>query len=396
MTNQSAKFGELTLQPLDDNDAFNDDQNVFSNIDLNGGQTPKASDSAEISEILNDYDNNNNKTSLKNNSSYTSFGEALSNKINSNMNQQTNQQNSPKKIVPSESITSTDFVNINSRDYPNEPSISPTSMLSSASDVSAKFATKTASTIESFRLWGKSAYKCTRQIVSEKLGKSSRTIDPELDVTIDNLRETKKKYEQVLSFSRNLGIHFSNIMQSQKYMSDTFADLAQKSPELIGEFTSNAETQRTLIKNGDHLLNAISHFTNTLTTLCHKTMEDTFQTIRNYEAARVEYDAYRFDLESIKAMPEDRSNEIAGLERELAIYKERYENLKKDVLIKVKFLDENRIKVMRKQLNQFQLAISIYFSGNNEALQKSLKQLRESKLQEQTISSPSTESFLEQ
>ena len=58
----------------------------------------------------------------------------------------------------------------------------------------------------------------------------------------------------------------------------------------------------------------------------------------------------------------------------------------------MKFLDENRITVMRKQLNQFQLAISIYFSGNNEQLQQTMKQMRELKLQE---SRGSPESFLE-
>ncbi len=46
-------------------------------------------------------------------------------------------------------------------------------------------------------------------------------------------------------------------MQSQKYLSDTFADLAQKSPELINEFTINAETQRQLIKYGESLLSII-------------------------------------------------------------------------------------------------------------------------------------------
>ena len=93
-------------------------------------------------------------------------------------------------IAQSDSITSNDFVHIKSNpcytgDHVNGASVSPTSILSSASDVSLKIASKTASTLESFKLWGKSAYKCTRQIVSEKLGKSSRTIDPELDVTIE-------------------------------------------------------------------------------------------------------------------------------------------------------------------------------------------------------------------
>ncbi len=139
-------------------------------------------------------------------------------------------------------------------------------------------------------------------------------------------------------------------------------------------------------------LDAINHFSNSLTTLCEKTMEDTFITIRNYEAARLEYDAYRFDLEAIKSLSESKQSEVASLEHDVSIYKERYENLKKDVKIKMKFLDENRVKVMRKQLNQFQFAVSIYFSGNHERLEKTMKEFREQGIM--NVSS-SPESFLE-
>ena len=90
----------------------------------------------------------------------------------------------------SDSVTSNDFVNIKSdQSYPvnlgNSANMSPTSMLSSASDVSTKLGTNAASTIESLKLWSVSAYKCTRQIVSERFGKSSRTIDPELEAMIE-------------------------------------------------------------------------------------------------------------------------------------------------------------------------------------------------------------------
>lgn len=125
-------------------------------------------------------------------------------------------------------------------------------------------------------------------------------------------------------------------------------------------------------------------------------MEDTFLTIRNYEAARLEYDAYRLDLEYLKSLPENRSNEVATLEHDVSIYKERYDNLKKDVQIKIKFLDENRVKVMRKQLNQFQFAIAVYFSGNHEALEQTMRQFRERRINEGSSSSMSSpESFLE-
>jgi hypothetical protein len=138
---------------------------------------------------------------------YTSFGsEAYSdNGQNSNMNggfkKQLNyingdKQNGSYKPLSSSNSLSTGFgsqsqangaggtsgVNLTSI---LDGNLSTQSVISSASEASVKLASKTASTIESLRLWGKSAYKCTRQLVSERLGKTSRTVDPEIEAEIE-------------------------------------------------------------------------------------------------------------------------------------------------------------------------------------------------------------------
>jgi len=75
------------------------------------------------------------------------------------------------------------------------------------------------------------------------------------------------------------------------------------------------------------------------------------------------------------SLPTDQKKEhIKNLEQELLVYKQKYEKLKSDVLIKTKFLDENRIKVMRKQLVLFQSAMSAYYSNNSNALEEIMKQ----------------------
>ena len=131
-------------------------------------------------------------------------------------------------------------------------------------------------------------------------------------------------------------------------------------------------------------------------------MEDTLLTVNNYEGARLEYDAYRFDMEILQNSPQtdQKKEELKNLEQELLVYKEKYEKLKSDVLIKTKFLDENRIKVMKKQLFLFQSATAAYYSNNTVALEDIMKQfnINNSKL---SISSSSTDdiaykSFLEQ
>lgn len=54
--------------------------------------------------------------------------------------------------------------------------------------------------------------------------------------------------------------------------------------------------------------------------------------------------------------------------------KTEFEKLRSDVQIKLKFLDENRVKVMSKQLLLFHTAVSAYFSGNQAVLEDSVKE----------------------
>jgi hypothetical protein len=44
------------------------------------------------------------------------------------------------------------------------------------------------------------------------------------------------------------------MLQTQKQLADSFAELAQKSTELIDEFTVNSETQRQVVRHGENLL----------------------------------------------------------------------------------------------------------------------------------------------
>eukprot|EP00058_Branchiostoma_floridae_P015492 XP_002600980.1 hypothetical protein BRAFLDRAFT_79183 [Branchiostoma floridae] len=219
------------------------------------------------------------------------------------------------------------------------------------------------SKIESIKNWSLKQIKCTRQILSERFGRGSRTVDLQLEAQIEVLRDTQRKYQQILRLARGMASHFYNVVQTQRALGDTFSDLAQKSPELQEEFTYNAETQKALCKNGETLLGAINFFTSNVNTLVNKTMEDTLLTIRQYEQARVEYDAYRTDLEQLVIIPSC-----------CRAHKDKFDRLRGDVAVKLKFLEENKVKVMHKQLLLFHNAISAYFAGNQTALEATLKQ----------------------
>ncbi|XP_018611102.1 arfaptin-2b isoform X2 [Scleropages formosus] len=248
----------------------------------------------------------------------------------------------------------------------------------SGSSVTAEEATRGVA-VEKFDIvkkWGLNTYKCTKQMISERFGRGSRTVDLELEAQIDVLRDTKRKYENVLRLARALTNHFYSMVQTQHALGDIFADLSQKSPELRDEFGYNAETQKLLCKNGETLLGAINFFVSSINTLVNKTMEDTLMTIKMYENARLEFDAYRADLEELNMGPRDAVTlaRIETAQQQYQVHKDKYERLRSDVTVKLKFLEENKVKVMHKQLLLFHNAISAYFAGNQQQLEQTLKQ----------------------
>ncbi|XP_041116364.1 arfaptin-1-like isoform X1 [Polyodon spathula] len=230
--------------------------------------------------------------------------------------------------------------------------------------------------LELVRKWSINTYKCTRQILSERLGRGSRTVDLELEAQIEILRDNKRKYEYVVKLAQTLGSQLYQMVQTQRQLGDAFADLSLKSLELHEEFGFNAETQKLLSKNGETLLGAINFFICSVKTLVDKTIEDTMVNIKQYENARIEYDAYRTDLEELNLGPRDATTipKIEQSQCAFQAYREKYEKMRNDVSIKLKFLEENKVKVLHNQLVLFHNAIAAYYAGNQKQLEQTLKQ----------------------
>ncbi|XP_026735926.1 arfaptin-2 [Trichoplusia ni] len=276
-------------------------------------------------------------------------------------------KDTPPLRESSDSITSgTEPKFPTSRSMPFPPAYVPPDVSQNGGAGSSTLLRAGSSKLDAIRNWGVSTYKCTKQILYEKLGKSSRTVDTELEAQIEMLRETQRKYNGVLRLSGALTQQLAAAAHTQRALGEAFAELAQKSPELQNQFLYNADTQRTLTRNGETLLAALHFFNNSLNTLTNKTIEDTLLTIRQYEAARVEYDAYRSELEAGRAAPEPA---LAQVERQ----RRHYERLRDDSAVKLRLLHENRVKVMNKQLLLFHNAVSAYFSGNNVALEAAVR-----------------------
>lgn len=62
---------------------------------------------------------------------------------------------------------------------------------------------------------------------------------------------------------------------------------------------------------------------------------------------RVEYDAYRTDLEALQSMPRDSSSgqKVEDAQKRYQAHKDKFDKLRADVMVKMQFLDENRVSI---------------------------------------------------
>lgn len=97
---------------------------------------------------------------------------------------------------------------------------------------------------------------------------------------------------------------------------------------------------RSIAKNGEKLLSALKFFTSNLHTLVYKTIEDTVVTIRAFEAARLEYDAERNNINSMVCTSGQANNSTTIITSDKVNQtKAKYEKLRDDVAVKMKFLE---------------------------------------------------------
>lgn len=194
--------------------------------------------------------------------------------------------------------------------------------------------------------WSSHHFKITKQMVQERFGNGVRTIDTELEKRIESLRDTQKKYAQLMSLTQQFHTNFVTLVETQKSMAEHFAFMSIRAPELSTQFHYNAETQKVISRNGETLLAAVKHFTCNLQTVSSKTMDDTLQTVKIYESARLSYDAYRTEYENLRkqaATSQKASNNLATVGTEFEKHKNKFEQLRNDVDIKLKLLDENKV-----------------------------------------------------
>uniref|UniRef100_M4A5W6 Arfaptin-1-like n=1 Tax=Xiphophorus maculatus TaxID=8083 RepID=M4A5W6_XIPMA len=216
----------------------------------------------------------------------------------------------------------------------------------------------------------------TRQALAERMGRGSRTVDLDLEPRLELLRDDRQRYDHMTKLAQTLANQFAQFSVTQKTMANAFTELSFKTKNLHVEFDMNAEAQRFLSKSTETLQSAITAFTFDMNTLVNKTIEDTMINAKQYEAARIEYDAYRVDLEELNMGPRDTTTlpKLEQAQKSFQGQRERYEKVRDDLSVKVKLLEENRVKVLHNQLWLLHSAVAAHCLSCHSFLEKNMQQ----------------------
>ncbi|XP_065187957.1 arfaptin-2-like [Sycon ciliatum] len=266
-------------------------------------------------------------------------------------------------------------------------------------EVQARSTVPVAARLQSFATWGMTKVKCARQSMNERFGKVTKTVDTQMTERIESLREAQRNYVQIMNLAKKLSTQLRGFLETQRNLGDIFSEYGVRVTEtdLQAELLRGGTVQRTVARTGDALVASLDHFVSSIGTLISKTMEDTFAKVHEYEAMRVQYDAFRIDVEQLQTFcdgnPANTAKQ-AKLEAALVAFetqKELFTVVRNELNVKLKFLDENKITVMQKQLVLLHNATSGFFTGDIEVLERCLKSYHIRRLDLATALPTSTE-----
>ena len=210
-----------------------------------------------------------------------------------------NSSNSPSPTLPtfknSKQIDASAATNVNNTASSNR---NPQDLLE-GTHLQGRTGKTLAATTANLKVWSFQQYKVTKQALSERLGKGVKTVDAVLESRLEGIRDTQRKYQQLMSLSSQLQIHMQKVVDTQRALAEHFAFLSVRCPDLSTEFELNSETQKRISRNGDTLISSLGFFISNIYTVSAKSIEDTLVTAKNYETTRLLYDAYRTDLDNI-------------------------------------------------------------------------------------------------
>jgi len=188
-------------------------------------------------------------------------------------------------------------------------------------------------------------FRVTKQIVGERYGQATRTIDQEVQEKMQDMLHRRKKYTKLHTLADSLTKDYAKFAQSQLNFGECLKDVGVNTPELHDMLIHIGDTQSRIAQESQQMQLSLSRFSCGIQTLVEKTMQDSQQSSARLQQIRLEYDAIRQDLES------QRHRNMGGvaveMQHKFQQIQDNYAKGREELLVKLQLLDENRVRVLK-------------------------------------------------
>ncbi|KAI6177240.1 AH domain-containing protein [Aphelenchoides bicaudatus] len=222
--------------------------------------------------------------------------------------------------------------------------------------------------VEKLKNWTATKFRQSKQSVLEQFNKAEKTVDTDYDQRITNLNDLHNRYGDVLKASTAYLTNFNAWNASQKQLAESLYQLSLREQDMKEKLNDQNEAIRQINQNAEDFSKQLAYFVSSLDTLVNKTIKDTLLTVQICESARLEFDGQRHEIHLLQQSPQSSGAQVELLNQKCEALKQKYEQLKEDVRVKLALLDENRLKVVRNQLETFENSLKNYFSESIKAL----------------------------
>lgn len=210
----------------------------------------------------------------------------------------------------------------------------------------------------SLKEWSKSTFVYTKQLLSENFGFGTKTVDVDLERQIDMLEESKKACNSLHNHCQNISKSLAALTLAQKEFGMVLSEMSLKGTyDYKQEMACNGEMFKSLHKSNIALEGVINMFCDNMATLSNKTIEDCILSIRQYDAIRMEYDAYRVQYEESKKHANGNEAKISEAEQKFRTHRDKFNKTRADLCTKMKLVEENKNKVLKRNLMILQEAL---------------------------------------
>ncbi|XP_065183683.1 arfaptin-1-like [Sycon ciliatum] len=233
-----------------------------------------------------------------------------------------------------------------------------------------------------FKRWSSLQLHCSQQYILELMGKTGRTVDIQLTDRVGKMRVVRAVYIKLLQQAVRMRANFKAMSETQRELSYLLNEMSlanSKIPTgLHGTMKLTSVANMHIASREQLLIAALESFIHNIKTLIQVAIDDLLAQIPAYKAMRIEYDAYRNDLEYVKeatkgAAVEHRRRVVGQAEEAFRPRQERFGAMRREFLVRVRFLEQNEAAVVRKQLVLLQNAMCAFYTGEAGTLHECLK-----------------------